>query len=94
MGIVDEQRIIPAGGGYYLHPALDAPHCAQRQRRLLQRNAQLQGDAQNASGGAVSAPERSEGKSMGSAVTDAQKAPMTNYGQELAARAKPDMNQV
>ena len=32
------------------------------------------------------------GKSMGSAVTDAQQATMTNYGEALAARAKPDMN--
>lgn len=32
------------------------------------------------------------GKSMGSAVTDAQGATMTSYGQKLAAQAKPDMN--
>ena len=32
------------------------------------------------------------GKSMGSAVTDAQSGAMTSYGERLAARAKPDMN--
>ena len=32
------------------------------------------------------------GKSMGSAVTDAQKGTMTNYGEKLAKRATPDMN--
>ena len=32
------------------------------------------------------------GKSMGSAVTDAQKGTMTSYGERLAANAKPDMN--
>ena len=48
-------------------------------------------DGQSASGAAQAAPGSPDGKSMGSAVTDAQGATMTNYGQELAARAKPDM---
>lgn len=34
-----------------------------------------------------------DGKSMGSAVTDAQSSTMTSYGERLAANAKPDMNQ-
>ena len=34
---------------------------------------------------------KSDGKSMGSAVEDAKTSTMTNYGQRLAARAKPDM---
>lgn len=43
--------------------------------------------------GAQVAPEgKGGGKSMGSANTDAGKATMTNYGQSLAARAKPNMN--
>ena len=33
-------------------------------------------------------------KSMGSAVTDAEKGTMTSYGERLAERAKPDMNAV
>lgn len=33
-------------------------------------------------------------KSMGSAVTDAEKSTMTSYGERLAERAKPDMNAV
>ena len=32
------------------------------------------------------------GKSMGSAVTDAQKGTMTSYGEKLAKHATPDMN--
>ena len=46
-------------------------------------------------GGAVSTPagkSAPEGKSMGSAKTDAEKETMTSYGERLAARAKPDMN--
>ena len=38
------------------------------------------------------APAQPVGKSMGSAVTDAQKGTMTSYGERLAANAKPDMN--
>ena len=34
-----------------------------------------------------------QGNSMGSAVTDAQKAPMTSYGERLAKRASPDMSE-
>ena len=34
-----------------------------------------------------------QGKSMGSAVTDAQKAPMTSYGERLAKRATPDVSE-
>jgi hypothetical protein len=34
-----------------------------------------------------------EGQSMGKAQKDAQTSTMTNYGEALAARAKPDMNQ-
>ncbi len=34
-----------------------------------------------------------QGESMGSAVTDAQKAEMTSYGERLAKRAKPDMSE-
>ena len=37
-------------------------------------------------------PVPQEGRSMGGAVTDAEKATMTAYGERLAARAKPDMN--
>ena len=36
-------------------------------------------------------PGRDAGKSMGSAVTDAEKETMTSYGKRLAANAKPDM---
>ena len=50
-----------------------------------------------AQGGGATAPMVGQeghagGKSMGGAVTDAQGAPMTSYGEKLAARAKPDMN--
>ena len=50
-----------------------------------------------AQGGGAPAPivgkERiSSGGSMGGAVADAQSANMTSYGEKLAARAKPDMN--
>ena len=45
-----------------------------------------------AAGAPMAAPAQSKGESMGQAQTDAQKATMTNYGQTLAARAKPDMN--
>ncbi len=38
-------------------------------------------------------PNAPQGKSMGSAVTDAQKAPMTSYGERLAKRATPDMSE-
>ena len=38
------------------------------------------------------APAAPAGESMGSAVTDAQGAAMTNYGQQLAQRARPDMD--
>lgn len=48
-----------------------------------------QGGAQPSQGG-IPAPE---GKSMGSAKTDAEKSTMTSYGERLAARAKPDMNE-
>lgn len=48
---------------------------------------------QGATGGAQSAPRSEGGKSMGSAATDATKATMTSYGEELAGRANPDMNQ-
>ncbi len=44
--------------------------------------------AQGAPAGAQKAPQ---GKSMGSAATDAQKGTMTSYGQELAERAKPSL---
>ena len=43
-------------------------------------------------GGAKANPRKAEGKSMGSAQTDAAKANMTSYGQRLAQRASPDMN--
>ena len=50
----------------------------------------------NVSTGAVNgtqrAPQEGSGKSMGGAVKDAQGANMTAYGERLAARAKPDMN--
>lgn len=49
----------------------------------------------NAQGGKSSSqrpPQKGGGKSMGSAITDAQGANMTAYGQRLAANAKPDMN--
>ena len=53
-----------------------------------------------ANGGSAPAPapamgqptQGAAGKSMGSAVTDAQGENMTSYGERLAARAKPDMN--
>ena len=38
-------------------------------------------------------PTPQVGKSMGSAVTDAQKAPMTAYGERLAKRATPDVSE-
>lgn len=38
-------------------------------------------------------PQGQPSKSMGSAVTDAQKAPMTAYGERLAKRATPDMSE-
>lgn len=43
--------------------------------------------------GAVVSSANMSGKSMGSAVKDAETANMTSYGERLAARAKPDMNQ-
>lgn len=43
-------------------------------------------------GRAQNQPVPQGGKSMGGAVTDAEKATMTAYGERLAARAKPDMN--
>lgn len=44
-----------------------------------------------APGPALAMTPRSEGKSMGGAVEDSKKETMTNYGQRLASRAKPDM---
>ena len=49
------------------------------------------GGGKPAEGGAAPAPAP-VGKSMGGAVTDAQKGTMTSYGERLAANAKPDMN--
>ena len=49
------------------------------------------GGGKPAEGGVAPAPAPM-GKSMGSAVTDAQKGTMTSYGERLAANAKPDMN--
>lgn len=40
---------------------------------------------------ATEQPRTPQGKSMGSAATEAQQGGMTAYGQRLAARAKPDM---
>ena len=40
-----------------------------------------------------SAAKAPEGESMGKAQKDAQTANMTSYGERLAARATPDMNQ-
>ena len=48
--------------------------------------------AQGGTEAASAAPAPSGGKSMGSAVTDAQKGTMTSYGEKLAERATPDMN--
>ena len=45
----------------------------------------------DAAGGQPARPKEG-GKSMGSAQTDAMQAGMTSYGEKLAARAKPDMN--
>ena len=44
-----------------------------------------------APGPAVAMTPKGDGKSMGGAVEDAKKATMTDYGQRLTARAKPDM---
>ena len=41
---------------------------------------------------AVGREGHAEGKSMGSAATDAQKGTMTSYGQRLAENARPDVN--
>jgi hypothetical protein len=49
-------------------------------------------DGQNAPAPQVAREGSAEGKSMGSAATDAAKATMTSYGERLASRAKPDMN--
>ena len=38
-------------------------------------------------------PPQGQPKTMGSAVTDAQKAPMTSYGERLAKRATPDVSE-
>lgn len=46
----------------------------------------------NAQGGSVSAPHVSGGRSMGQAQKDAQTANMTDYGERLASRAKPNMS--
>ena len=46
-----------------------------------------------AGGGMAVAPPRAEGKSMGSAQKDAMGETMTAYGQKIAQRARPDMNQ-
>ena len=49
----------------------------------------------NAGGNAPAAqPTAPAHKSMGSAVTDAEKGTMTSYGERLAERATPDMNAV
>ena len=45
-----------------------------------------------ATGAPVTAQPAPDGKSMGSAVKDAQTSTMTSYGQRLAEQAKPDMN--
>ena len=58
-----------------------------------ERGMPVQGDAP-AKGGKSPTPAPAPamgGKSMGKAVTDAQGAGMTSYGQRLAANAKPDM---
>lgn len=47
-------------------------------------------DEGKASAGVQKVPQ---GKSMGSAATDAQKETMTSYGQRLAANAKPSLEQ-
>jgi hypothetical protein len=49
-----------------------------------------EGGGQMAPAGVSKAPQ---GKSMGSAATDAQKETMTSYGQRLAANAKPSLEQ-
>ena len=48
MGIVDQHRVGLAGGRHHLHPALDTLGILQGSRRLLQRDPQLQGNAQKA----------------------------------------------
>lgn len=49
-------------------------------------------DGQGQAGATQPAPAQSEGKSMGSAVTDAAKETMTSYGQRLAENAVPDVS--
>lgn len=51
------------------------------------------GIAQKPAASPQRAPGKPEGKSMASAQKDAQTETMTAYGERLAARAKPDMNQ-
>ena len=46
----------------------------------------------NAQGSSTSAPHVSGGRSMGQAQKDAQTANMTDYGERLASRAKPNMS--
>lgn len=63
------------------------------QQQVMQLTGMITGQPQMAMGGPQSAPPSGGGKSMGSAATDATKATMTSYGEELASRANPDMNQ-
>lgn len=56
-----------------------------------ERGMKVEGKPQAKGGGSIAPPRAPEGKSMGQAQGDAQKATMTDYGQRLAARAKPDM---
>ena len=53
----------------------------------------VMGGAPVVAAGPQNAPKVEGGKSMGSAQKDAQTETMTSYGERLAARAKPDMNQ-
>ena len=72
---------------------------AQMQQLMVQMAAEIYaltgrdvlGLQQGAQGGAESPVPASGGESMGKAQKDAQTATMTDYGQKLAAHAKPDM---
>lgn len=75
---------------------------AQMQQQMMQMAAMIEhltgrsllGQPSNANSNTAPAKKPAEGKSMGSAATDAAKANMTSYGERLAKNATPDMNAV